>query len=155
MRSRLTVQGCVSVTAVVLLTMLVCFVLGFAFQFGVLMARQRASTPNVQPSSPTSTVPTSVPSSPTLTVPSPVITPTPSATPQPTITPTPESTPTPSATPTPEVVVYTVRPGDTLSQIAARFGVTVAQILEVNPEITDPDRIQVGQKIVIPVSGSR
>ncbi len=151
MRSRLTIQGCVSVTAVVLLTMLVCFVLGFAFQFGVLMARQRAGTPDARPS-PTSVVPTSVPVSPTPQVPSPVATPTLSATPEPTATPAPTITPTPSATPTPEVVVYTVRPGDTLSRIAARFGVTVAQILEANPQIQDPDRIQVGQEIVIPVS---
>lgn len=46
---------------------------------------------------------------------------------------------------------YTVRPGDILSTIAQRFGVTVQQILAVNPQITDPNVIFVGQRICIPV----
>ncbi|NLC51325.1 MAG: LysM peptidoglycan-binding domain-containing protein [Firmicutes bacterium] len=37
-----------------------------------------------------------------------------------------------------------VRPGDTLFQLAQVFGVTVEDILEVNPGITDPDEIQPG-----------
>lgn len=141
MRSRLTIQGCVSVAAVVLSAALVCFVLGFAFQFGVLMARQRV---NISRPSPTSTA------APTAVVPSPTAPPSPTATPEPSPTPPPTVTPTPSVTPTPERVVYTVQPGDTLAGIAARFGVTVEAILEANPQITNPDLIQVGQEIIIP-----
>jgi LysM repeat protein len=48
---------------------------------------------------------------------------------------------------------YTVAAGDTLNEIAAKFGVTVAAILAVNPQITDPDVIRVGQVIKIPQSG--
>ena len=42
--------------------------------------------------------------------------------------------------------IYTVQGGDTLSAVAARFGVSFDQIREQNPEI-DPDRIRVGQEI--------
>lgn len=45
---------------------------------------------------------------------------------------------------------HTVRRGETLSTIAARYGVTVAAIMGANPRITDPDRIRAGQSIVIP-----
>lgn len=52
--------------------------------------------------------------------------------------------------------VYTVRAGDTLAKIAARFGVSVAAILAANPHITNPDRIYIGQRITIPgPSGSQ
>lgn len=44
-------------------------------------------------------------------------------------------------------MTYTVVRGDTLSKIAVRFGVSVAQLLEWNPEITDPGLIRVGQVI--------
>lgn len=46
---------------------------------------------------------------------------------------------------------YVIILGDTLSEIADRFGVTVAAILAANPDITDPDVIEVGQIIWIPV----
>lgn len=46
---------------------------------------------------------------------------------------------------------YVVQPGDTLYSIAQRFGVTVQAILAVNPSITDPNLIFVGQVIIIPV----
>lgn len=44
---------------------------------------------------------------------------------------------------------YVVQAGDNLSKIASRHGVTVAQLSEAN-NITDPNRIRVGQKLVIP-----
>ncbi len=47
--------------------------------------------------------------------------------------------------------IYTVRSGDTLGAIAQRFGVTVQQILAVNPQITNPNVIVVGQQICIPL----
>ena len=41
---------------------------------------------------------------------------------------------------------YTVRPGDTLALIAERTGVTVEELLELNPDI-DPNSLTVGEKI--------
>ncbi|MDI6871437.1 MAG: LysM peptidoglycan-binding domain-containing protein [Bacillota bacterium] len=46
---------------------------------------------------------------------------------------------------------YVVQPGDTLSAIARRFGVSLAALLAVNPEIADPDLIFPGQLIRIPL----
>lgn len=47
-------------------------------------------------------------------------------------------------------MTYTVQAGDTLSKIAARNGLTVAQLLQANPQITDPDRINVGDVVNLP-----
>ena len=47
--------------------------------------------------------------------------------------------------------LYTVRSGDTLGVIAQRFGVSVRQILAVNPQITNSNVIFVGQQICIPI----
>jgi LysM repeat protein len=56
----------------------------------------------------------------------------------------------PPPVPTPgEQQRYVVREGDTLSGIAARFGVSENAILEANP-LSDPDRLLVGQELVIP-----
>lgn len=56
------------------------------------------------------------------------------------------ATPAPSQT----VLEYKVQSGDTLGEIAARFGVGVQAIMEVN-DITDPDRLEAGQVLIIPV----
>jgi LysM repeat protein len=76
----------------------------------------------------------------------------------------PEATPTPPARPSPTVsppvaaptstvdaapVEDIVLPGDTLSEIAQRFGVTVEQIATANG-IDNPDLIGVGQRLTIP-----
>lgn len=45
---------------------------------------------------------------------------------------------------------YKVKPGDTLSKIAKRNGISIAQLLKANPQITNPDRIQVGQLVNLP-----
>lgn len=45
------------------------------------------------------------------------------------------------------VIEYSVKKGDTLSAIAKRNGVTVAELLKLNPGIKDPNKIYVGQKI--------
>ena len=47
--------------------------------------------------------------------------------------------------------IYMVRAGDTLYRIAQRYGVSVDQILRINPDITDPSEIYPGQIIVIPM----
>jgi N-acetylmuramoyl-L-alanine amidase len=58
----------------------------------------------------------------------------------------------PPPVPTPgEQQRYIVREGDTLSGIAARFGVSEDAILKQNP-LSDRDRLLVGQELVIPPS---
>ena len=47
-------------------------------------------------------------------------------------------------------MTYVVKPGDTLSKIATRNGITVAQLLQLNPSITDANKIKVGDKINLP-----
>lgn len=49
---------------------------------------------------------------------------------------------------------YTVQPGDTLSTIAARFGVSVDNLIAVNG-ITNPDLVRVGQILIIPGASVR
>ncbi len=78
-------------------------------------------------------------------------TPSPTLTSTPTFTPTATSTPTPAPTETatPEVTTYIVQSGDTLSLIAAQFGVPVEAIMAANN--LPNHMIQVGQELVIPV----
>lgn len=90
----------------------------------------------------------------------------PSPTPRPTLgpTPSPRPTPSPSPTPTPEVIptptippvptMYTVRPGDSLSGIAARFGVTVFDLQTWNSHgypsiVSNPGFLEVGWTLVV------
>jgi murein DD-endopeptidase MepM/ murein hydrolase activator NlpD len=49
---------------------------------------------------------------------------------------------------------YTVRPGDTLSEIAVRLGSSVRGLAEAN-HIRDPDRIEAGEVLTVPGSGRR
>ncbi|PIS32125.1 hypothetical protein COT40_01715 [Candidatus Peregrinibacteria bacterium CG08_land_8_20_14_0_20_41_10] len=52
-----------------------------------------------------------------------------------------------------DVMEYTVRPGDTLSTIAYRFGISVSTLTAVN-EISNQNRLKIGQKLlVLPVDG--
>lgn len=44
---------------------------------------------------------------------------------------------------------YVVTWGDTLTKIATKYGTTVDELLRLNPSITDPNKIAVGQKIVV------
>jgi LysM repeat protein len=57
---------------------------------------------------------------------------------------------TPAPKPDPTNQTYRIRSGDTLLLIAQRFGLTLAQLMAANPTISDPNRIRVGQVIVIP-----
>jgi len=45
---------------------------------------------------------------------------------------------------------YTVRNGDTLYMIARRYGISLEQLISANPQITNPNLIQIGQVINIP-----
>jgi LysM repeat protein len=58
----------------------------------------------------------------------------------------------PTPTPAPTNRTYKVKSGDNLQSIAQRFGLTVGQLLFANPDISDPNRIRVGQTIIIPPS---
>lgn len=49
----------------------------------------------------------------------------------------------------PAGTTYEVQPGDTLSSIAARYDVTVEDMVKAN-DIVDPNLIKAGQKLVIP-----
>lgn len=66
----------------------------------------------------------------------------------PAVEPEPESEPV-EVTPSEETTTYTVASGDALSVIARRFGVSVQEIKLLN-NISDPDRIRVGQQLEIP-----
>lgn len=55
--------------------------------------------------------------------------------------------------PQPFGMKYTVVPGDTLSEIALRYGVTVEQIVKTN-QINDPNLIYIGQMLTLPLSHS-
>ncbi len=46
--------------------------------------------------------------------------------------------------------VYIVKPGDTLSGIAVMFKVTLTNLLKVNPQITNANRIEKGDQIKLP-----
>ena len=54
----------------------------------------------------------------------------------------------------PTGLTYMVAPGDTLFCLARRLGVTVEEILRLNPQITDPNQIQAGELLCIPVPNS-
>lgn len=59
---------------------------------------------------------------------------------------------------TPSVVagsVYIVKPGDTLSGIAALFKVTLSSMLTANPAITNANRIEKGQQIKLPAGAAQ
>lgn len=47
-------------------------------------------------------------------------------------------------------MAYKIQSGDTLGRIAQNQGVTLDQILALNPEITNPNLIQVGQSLALP-----
>jgi murein DD-endopeptidase MepM/ murein hydrolase activator NlpD len=52
----------------------------------------------------------------------------------------------------PGATVHVVQRGETLYSIAARYGVTVAAIMQLN-QLEDPDLLSVGQRLLIPAPG--
>ncbi|MBF6605290.1 MAG: LysM peptidoglycan-binding domain-containing protein [Chloroflexi bacterium] len=74
------------------------------------------------------------------------------ATPSPSVAPSVSFAPT--STPAPTELTYVIKAGDTLGRIASHFNVTQTQLLQANPQIKDPNRIAIGQVIVIPGSAA-
>ena len=64
------------------------------------------------------------------------------------------SAPPPSQPPPPGGQTYYVQKGDTLRKIASKFSTTVEELLKVNPQISNPNVIYVGQAIKIPAGVS-
>ena len=60
--------------------------------------------------------------------------------------------PTTPAVPTPQV--YVVKGGDNMTKIAKNFGLTVDQVMTANPAIKDPNKIAIGDEIIIPAPPS-
>lgn len=49
--------------------------------------------------------------------------------------------------------IHIVRSGDTLWKLAKRYNVPLQRLIDANPEIQDPNRLEVGMKIRIPTGG--
>lgn len=62
----------------------------------------------------------------------------------------PEAPPTATEAPPPSGSTYVVQPGDTLFRIALRNNTTVNSLLNINPQISNPNLIFVGQSINLP-----
>ena len=71
------------------------------------------------------------------------------ATPSATASPSPAPTSTAAPSPTSSLVTYTVKAGDTLSDIAAVYGTTVEAIARAN-SLADPNVLAIGQVLIIP-----
>lgn len=58
----------------------------------------------------------------------------------------------PQATPTtaPKSGSYTIQPGDTLSQLAQRYGTTIQELMRLNPQVSDPNLIYAGAQLSTP-----
>lgn len=65
--------------------------------------------------------------------------------------PLPTATPIPSNVPRGTKITYTIQSGDTLASIASKFNSTQDDIQKLN-NITDPNKIQVGEQIVVRVN---
>ena len=61
--------------------------------------------------------------------------------------------PSPTVPPAPTPQVYVIKAGDTLWKMAKRFGITLEELLAANPSIKNPNKISIGQQIVIPLAG--
>jgi hypothetical protein len=63
--------------------------------------------------------------------------------------------PSPTVPPVPTPQVYVVKSGDTMSKIADRFNVTIDELIAANEDtIKDPDKISIGDQVIIPVPGA-
>jgi len=74
------------------------------------------------------------------------------ASPTPSVGPSVGASLAPTAVPAPTPQVYVVRSGDTMSSIAKKFGVALADLIAANAEnIPNPDRLKIGDQVIIPV----
>jgi LysM repeat protein len=124
---------------------------------GVVTPTVSASAVVTASPSPTPTATATVTATPTVTASATAtVTHTATVPPVPTATATQEPTATATITPTvtldvlEDVFVYIVQAGDTLAGIAARFGVTVEDLVLLN-DLEDPDFIFEGQELLIPI----
>jgi hypothetical protein len=63
--------------------------------------------------------------------------------------------PSPTVPPAPTPQVYIVKSGDTMSKIANKFNVTIDELIAANEDtIKDPDKISIGDEVIIPVPES-
>lgn len=66
----------------------------------------------------------------------------------------PSASPSPTIAPAPTPLIYVVAKGDTISKIAGRYHLTLQELLAANPQIKNPNRIQIGDQITIPTPAS-
>jgi hypothetical protein len=71
-------------------------------------------------------------------------------TPSPSVEPNVSTAPTEVAAPTPQT--YIVKSGDTLLKIAKKFGLSVDELLAANKQIKNPNKIAVGDELIIPAA---
>ncbi|NPV08836.1 MAG: LysM peptidoglycan-binding domain-containing protein [Anaerolineae bacterium] len=126
-----------------------------AMAVGMLLLYGQGGAAQPAPSATALPLPTDTATPPPTIEPTPTAEPTATATPEPTATPSPTPRPTPTPTPpptaTPVPITYTVEAGDTLSAIARAQDVSLQALIEAN-DIEDPNRIRVGQVLIIPRS---
>ena len=115
---------------------------------GALAGLSGTETPSPSAIPTPTPTPSVVPVSGAPPTPLPTIAPTPTPVQTPAPTPTPLVTPTPAPTPVP-ARIYVVQQGDTLSAIAATFGVSVEAIVQTN-SLASADDIVIGQRLIIP-----
>jgi LysM repeat protein len=127
---------------------------GFTTSQGIILGQQVTLLERGK-SSETTPLPPTMTSSPT-----PTLTPTVTATPSPSFTPSATTTPMISPSPTPCVVsapggwvAYHIQIGDTLSNLAARGGITLAELMTANC-LTNPNLVVVGQQLHLPISST-
>ena len=121
------------------------------------------SEPTVATATATATAAPVVVATPVVVAPAPTATQVPTITPPPVATvtptsipafvPTPTSPPAATASPAGPLDNYTIQPGDTLSGIAADYGVTVDELVAIN-SIDDPAQIAAGAVLSIPAGSS-
>ena len=61
--------------------------------------------------------------------------------------------PSPEPSPSPQYITYVIQPGDTLSEIAQRYGTTTTALSSLNG-ISNPNRIYAGNTLKVPENGS-
>ncbi len=75
------------------------------------------------------------------------------ASPTPSLAPSIGASAAPTEVPAPTPHLYVVQSGDTMSKIAKKFGVPLADLIAANAAtIPNPDRLQIGDQVIIPVA---